>query len=739
MAGPADPHGADAARAMAAQLTAPLAAGADQRVLPVAATGEVTVAFPTRRPLLTLALRRPLDARELRVTATLPAGAGSAVLAFAPWSDAGTALPLHRPAAELAAPFTVSLASTLGGVALPEAELPSWLEAVLSQGELGRLLAVLGAEKARIRREARQLLAMRRLGQAGGDALDRLGADLGVPRLDSRPAWDVLRNEIAAVPGIEDDAAYRHRLGIYRPFIAPTRAAATELLRRGVPEATLAEPGNPLAVSVRLVAIGPATPRTEMLARLRADWLVHPPIAADGVHAARFLPKPRRDAIAAMRVRLRNAFDFPANAALAPGLAAAMDSAAKILAAIGHTARITVSRTQDAAGGSRFETGLGLAIAPPAVAEADAIRTLLLATRQPGSDREVEALIAAARAVAPPAGDVTLDWLWDAAGLRTRHRLSTGALYLSDMPVRGLVIEGPESVAPGAAIEFRAVFEAPGNPAMNAALGDALARAMAGRTAAGAPAFTVLAPTDATARRATAQNILAAGGVANTLAATGLAAPITAAPVIAALAALPDELHRTLALDATLGAQIRASDAAAIPPLSALVALLRGAGVTSLLPLVTPAEVLLVAGVTPLPVVGVNLGERRATGIRWGIVPLDGTAMLSGLGARTIVTGGQAGLVALVALGHLRDGSPDPYEIRCDLPAGRVLELADYEWLMNALERCFPLGVEVNTWQLRRAHVDLDGDGVADPLPPNLARLYRRFRNPRLRGLDEPG
>jgi hypothetical protein len=57
---------------------------------------------------------------------------------------------------------------------------------------------------------------------------------------------------------------------------------------------------------------------------------------------------------------------------------------------------------------------------------------------------------------------------------------------------------------------------------------------------------------------------------------------------------------------------------------------------------------------------------------------------------------------------------------------------------MNALERACPIGVEINTWNLRRRHVDVDGDGTADPLPPSLARHYRRFRMPRMRGLDEP-
>ena len=172
--------------------------------------------------------------------------------------------------------------------------------------------------------------------------------------------------------------------------------------------------------------------------------------------------------------------------------------------------------------------------------------------------------------------------------------------------------------------------------------------------------------------------------------------------------------------------------------MTAVVAALQGAGVVSLLPLVTPTDVLLVAGAASLPVAGVNLGERRATGVRWSVESLGGTAEIARVGLRTSVSARVPGLIAVVALGYVRDGAPDPYEIRVEMPAGTVLDLTGYERVMNALERCFPIGVEVNTWSLRQRHVDLDGDGVADPLPPTMARHYRHFRMPRLRGMEEP-
>jgi hypothetical protein len=46
---------------------------------------------------------------------------------------------------------------------------------------------------------------------------------------------------------------------------------------------------------------------------------------------------------------------------------------------------------------------------------------------------------------------------------------------------------------------------------------------------------------------------------------------------------------------------------------------------------------------------------------------------------------------------------------------------------MNLLGRACPMGVEINTFRIRRGHVDLDGDGAADPMPPSLATTFRAF------------
>lgn len=735
-------RGADSVSTAIGHLTAPLAAGAARSVFfPAAADG--TVALPAaRRPTLLLALRKDLEDDALMADATL-AGTALPPVRFAPWTEAGTTLALlldNGIGEEASAARLLALAATLGGAAVAAGDLAAWLDVVLIEGTTGRVVTLLAAETARLRREMRVLAAMRTLRHAGDDALDRVGADVGVPRLDAAPAWDAARREIVSTPGREADGAYRARLAVWRPFVAPTPAAIRSLLADVAPGVTVREPGQPLAIAVKLVAVGPFVQTQRLAARLRVDRLffVSTGATGDAVHAARPMPPARRAAETALRARLTAVFPAAPDAAVAPRLAYALDRAARVVLALGvGGATIPIVQAQQLTRGSRYELGLGAAVTLPTAAVADSLRAALLDANRPATgDAEAEALIAAARGGtdAPEAGDRTLGWLWRAAGLATAHRLAGDSLYLSHLPTAGLTIDGPDGLQIGEAGELRAVFNAPGDPGLNAALAAALASAEASVPA----AFTRVAAMDAAAACAAAIDLPPAHPSVSVLAASGLPAPVVAAPTVAVLMTLPAEIWTVLRLEAGLAGRIRAGDPASVAPLRAVVDALRAGGVVSLLPLVTPAGVLLVAGAASLPVAGVNLGERRATGVRWSVEPLGGAADAGPVGFRSTIVGRGVGLVAVVALGYVRDGTPDPYEFRVEMPAGAVLDLAGYERVMNALERCFPIGVEVNTWSLRRQHVDLDGDGAADPLPATLARHYRRFRVPRLRGLEEP-
>jgi len=67
------------------------------------------------------------------------------------------------------------------------------------------------------------------------------------------------------------------------------------------------------------------------------------------------------------------------------------------------------------------------------------------------------------------------------------------------------------------------------------------------------------------------------------------------------------------------------------------------------------------------------------------------------------------------------------------LPADKVLDYRQYEILMNLLGRMYPLGVEINTWDIRRRNVALDGL-TRQPLSPRMSRSFRPFLRRRFQG-----
>ena len=274
----------------------------------------------------------------------------------------------------------------------------------------------------------------------------------------------------------------------------------------------------------------------------------------------------------------------------------------------------------------------------------------------------------------------------------------------------------------------------PGDADGNVVLVQGLAEAAARWTGAGQPAFSVLPDAQAAVRWD--QAIVTPAAAAAVLQGAGLVGVAQPASVIAQLHSLSPELIDTLLLAAPQAQAILAGQAGAEADLSQLTGLLRDQGISSVLPLVTNAnEVLLIVGVVGLPLVGTNLGLRRASGFRWYAVPIQGQpGEIKAVGSRSFFTAPSAGLYALITLGYARRGMTDPYEYRIELPAAARLNLLQYEFLMNLLDHVYPLGVEINTFALRRDNVDLDGDGQPEPLPPTISRTFRRFRRPRLTG-----
>jgi hypothetical protein len=311
-------------------------------------------------------------------------------------------------------------------------------------------------------------------------------------------------------------------------------------------------------------------------------------------------------------------------------------------------------------------------------------------------------------------------------------------VYVSHFPTFGMAITGPSEANVDQPVTLEVRYHAPGDPGTNAVLSAGLASALAKWTAQGHPAWTVLSDADGAARRQLATPVAPGSPAALAFAAAGLPVVTTPAPTLERLNQLPSELIETIRLAPSQSQAIQASppQPAAADDLRQLGELLRAEGLASALPLVVdPNEVLIVVGAIGLPEAGINLSERRATGFRWYAVPIRGSGgTLARAGQRVTFTPSEPGLTAIVALGYARRGLTDPYEFRVDLPDGATLTLRQYEYLMNLLDHTHPLGIEINTFAIRRQHVDLNGDGAAEPLKPGVANTFRPFRRRRQRG-----
>jgi len=763
-----------AERNLLAQLEGPYVGTARRAVVPVASDGAAVVDWATRHPLLLAVVRRDLGEESVRVTVTVdPGGPGERALpaaTFAPWTEWDAGLPVWAPDTRAdpgVPPFTLRVAAERAAEGASFAPvtggaLGDLVELAVLEGNLGRLLFLAGQEKSRLRQAARQAHAYRTLTHARRDALDRIGADVGVARFDDELVHDGATGEVLArrlpPPAVEPDAAYAKRLGPYRRFLLPTPGAVDLLLNgpggpgdanaglfadlAGGARLRLVETDDQFAVAIHLLAVDDPQHLPNLLAQLRRDRLVLPADTPENtaVHHRRRLPQSRIGAIDTLRESLRRSFAFADTHAIAPPLAQALDRAGRVGRAVGATTVWRVTRAQDEAAGSRYQLGLGVDLTPPTTAQAVDLRTKLLdQNRTPSGDATAEALIAAARAGDMPdeTDDPDLAWFWRLCGLQTIHRATTTTLYLSHLPTRGLVITGPTTIPAGEEQPMEARFYAPGDPDTNALLLEGLTAATAAWTAAGEAPWTTLADDEARARWATVPVRPANQPVQQALGAAGLPMVLDPANVVASLTPFPDELLETLELDGALSAALVAGEQQAADRLARLVALLRANHLAAVLPLVDDADrVLLVVSVVGLPLVGFNLSERLATGFRWYLVGLGGgVGEIRAVGSRTAVRGFAPGLLAVVALSYVRTGLTDPYEFRVELPDGVVLSLSQYERLLNTFLRVCPLGVEINTFGIRRQHVDLDGDGVAEPLLPAVARTFRTYQRRKLRGV----
>ena len=297
-----DPARSAAHESMFAHLSGPFTGGAVETTLVIDSTGVARVDFRSRLPLLLVSLRQTVGAEELVCTVRITQSSGEivapVVVRFAPYTEAGASVLAYRPGAasivrDLATPFDVRLEA---GPASDAASLRDRFAVRVVEGNMARLLYVIGSEKMRLRRQANELSAMRRVFEARSNALDSLGAELGVPRFNARLAWDPALRTPTIVRQREADAPFGARLSIYRPFLRASRRAVDHALNgpgvgdnAGLPSRvgvrhrlTIAEPDSELLAGVRLVSAPDDAPRTAFLAHLRQAVLLQPGVDVPG-------------------------------------------------------------------------------------------------------------------------------------------------------------------------------------------------------------------------------------------------------------------------------------------------------------------------------------------------------------------------------------------------------------------------------------------------------------------------
>ena len=753
-----DPIRSAAHRSMFAHLSGPFTGGAVETKLVIDTAGKVRVDWQARLPLLLVSPRKAVGAEALACTVRITQSSGEVVepmvVRFAPYTEAGASVLAYRPSAasielDFAKPFDVLLDPGVGG---KPATMRDRFELHVVEGNLSRLLYVIGAEKMRLRRQGNELYAMRRLAEAQGDALDRLGAELGVPRFNARLAWDARLRTPTIVAQREADAPFRARLSIYRPILRASRRAVDGLVNgpgtgsnAGIPSRvgithrlTIAEPDTELLAAVRLVSSPDDTPRTAFLEYARQAFLLQP--GAD-VPAARLLPSGVRAAENALRARLVLNFEFPANAHIAPILARALDRVGKCRRALGVTRRWRVLRTQDDAGGSRYELGLGVDVETVPGEELDRLAANHMAGNVASDTApEVRALLAQMQPKSST-NDPLGRWLLAPCGVATVHPLDATKTYVSHLALHGLVI-GKNVTAGRTLLDAR--WNAPLDSGPDALLVLALLDADAERAAARIAPWTLL--TGEQERAAWGLGVSPPDELVQSMNDARIHMVKKAEDVErakSALQALPSELIATLQLDAALAEKLLAHDAEAAQSLLTLIIAFQKAGFVSVLPLLTSdSRVLLVLAVMALPGDATLLTARSKNSFRWSSMSLSGQPgqLERKIGSRNewIAKNGLSAVVVVVA-GKQGSTDPrgrvDPLEFRVALPDGALVNLEQYEFLMNLLERIRPLGVIVDTRGIRD-QIDADGNGAAETLSPRLSRTFRPYHQLRHVGVE---
>lgn len=752
----ADFHAANALGAQREAMAGPLEAAMRQQPLAIGTGGRIQLDAGSWEPMIQLAPKRDLNEERLVVTGTLVGGGALAPLVFERLTEAGSWLVLSVPplttGRRTGAMVEIDLSARLNGTSINLTQLRELVDVRAVEGLFGRVLHVLSSETMQLRRQSRMIHAAAALGGARGFMLDRYGQELAVPRLADR--LDVQGGAIVTAPAPEDDASYRRRLAIYRPWFRADRQAVQAALNGttaspgplqqiGAPATfALDETDNPLFGGLRLVSVATtataaSTQLANFFAYLRATVLIDPAVA---VPATRAMPKAARLSENQLRTRLQGAMTFadPAKRSMAPFLAAAFDRLTRFLASLSIAATIQVTRAQDDGGGNRHELGLGAEIAALGATTLNAVRTALVAPLPAGLDKTCRSIAAALKGADLSATDGS--WLFTACGFRTIEAAGGGRLFVSHLAMGGLEISGPATATVAAASAVSGIRYAAAIGSGTGGIGMALAHALSGGSPgwpAGDPPWTLIpmAQLDTTLDSLAVLDAPTAAAIDPSRVAALAAANLTS--FVEATKRFPAGTVAALALEPGFGAALTAANGAALARWGRVIETLGSNGAASAALFTrAAAPLVLVVSSHGLPLVGSNIGPRRSTGYFWDCVPTSHGAAgtISPSGTESVLRTSVPGIYAVRCLTSARIGETDPFEYRVELPAGTAIDLAQYEMLMNILTRCYPVGIEINTWTLRRSHVQV-GAGVT-PLSPSQSRSFRRWRRLHFAGVD---
>jgi hypothetical protein len=733
--------GAGVLAAAAAELIGPLSPAATPQPLslhpdpdrgPAGGQAEAVVDRITRVPLVLCTALSDVGSQGLTILPALKTGNGTPqalpVLTFAPHTAAGTALVAAIPPVgkgDVAAPFSVLVRGILGGelgTGLSVAELVAAVRFDLVEGVLGRLLTVLLDEKGRIRRTARQIRAMRTLEGAGGNALDRIGADLSCSRFSDELFWDADEQTPATrplePPGTrEDDASYRARLRVLRGVRLPSTPWIDSALN-GDGTGFLADVGvtstvtvddavEPQLIALRLVAPGAPAAIGQLLNAIRRVHMIWPAGSTEGddAHAHRLLPPDEVTRVDTQRAALAT-WQVQPFQPLAPAVAEALTTLDERCRRLGARPWPRVLRGQDNAGGSRFELGFGAQLAAPVAAQLDSAVSAATQLKDPD-------LVPKSRS-ADPAGA----WLLRACGLRTVEQDADGTVFVSTAPMGPLVVDVEPDADGDIPLTLTARLVSPTDPGHDVPM-VAVITALAGAQ------LTPVADPGAVV-----------AGARPTTSVAGLDAALNSrsVPKVTDVAAFGRQLGTVSARDYALfdlGAARTAAVIATPTLLSPLFTTAADAGASSVVALVTGAGTLaLLFGVTGLPLAGSNLAGEHTLIHRWQVRGLGNqhATLSSRRGAVVTIPLFNDGISVVSCVLGQRAGANNPYQWRPTLPGGALLTLRQYEHLLNIVDLVTPVGVRADTFAIRRGHVDVDGSGLPTGLNIAAARAYRHYR-----------